>query len=73
MAPDISKVDTNRHLNQGLPAWYFRNKVLRWLLHGNSLSDPEDLLIPFRGTTGSIFVGQPQPRSGFNFLLQCFP
>jgi hypothetical protein len=28
MAPDISKVDTNRHLNQGLPAWNFRNMVV---------------------------------------------
>jgi hypothetical protein len=23
--------------------------VFRWLFHGNSLSDPEDLLIPFCG------------------------
>src|SRR5271154_6316395 len=37
MAPDISKVDSDRHLNLGLSAWDFRNGVLRWLLHGNSL------------------------------------
>ena len=33
MAPDISKVDTDRHLNLRLSAWNFRNST--------------DLLIPF--------------------------
>src|SRR5271154_1660085 len=41
MAPDIAKVDANRHLHLGLSAWDFRDEVLRWLLHGNSLSLPE--------------------------------
>jgi hypothetical protein len=53
MAPDIAKVDANRHLHPGLPAWDFRDEVLRWLLHGNSLSLPGDLLIPFSGTNTS--------------------
>ena len=38
MAPDIAKVDADRHLNLGLPAWNFSDEVLPWLLHGNSLS-----------------------------------
>ena len=37
MAPDIAKVDADRDLNLGLPAWNFSDEVLRWLLHGNSL------------------------------------
>jgi hypothetical protein len=37
MAPDIAKVDTDRDLNLGLPAWDFSNEVMPWLLHGNSL------------------------------------
>jgi hypothetical protein len=37
MAPDIAKVDADRDLNLGLPAWDFSDEVLRWLLHGNSL------------------------------------
>src|ERR1700735_5107661 len=37
MAPDIAKVNTDRDLNLGLPAWNFSDEVLRWLLHGNSL------------------------------------
>ena len=28
MAPDISKVDTDRHLDSGPSAWDFRNEVL---------------------------------------------
>jgi hypothetical protein len=40
MAPDITKVDADRPLGLGLPAWDFRNEMLRWLLHGNSLSLP---------------------------------
>jgi hypothetical protein len=34
MAPDITKVDTNRRLDLGLSTWNFRDEVLRWLLHG---------------------------------------
>jgi hypothetical protein len=34
MAPDIAKVDADRHLDLGVPAWNFSNEVLRWLLHG---------------------------------------
>ena len=37
MAPDVAKVDADRDLNLGLPAWDFSDEVLRWLLHGNSL------------------------------------
>ena len=46
MAPDVTKIDPYRHLELGMPACNFSNGVLRWLLHGNSLS-PKDLLIPF--------------------------
>jgi hypothetical protein len=38
MAPDVAKVDADRDLNLGLSAWNFSDEVLRWLLHGNSLS-----------------------------------
>jgi hypothetical protein len=34
MAPDISKVDTDRHLDPSRSAWNFRDEVLRWLFHG---------------------------------------
>jgi Iron-containing alcohol dehydrogenase len=34
MAPDISKIDTDRHPNPGMPVWNFRDKVIRRLLHG---------------------------------------
>jgi hypothetical protein len=46
MTPDITKVDTDRHLNPRLPAWNFRDEVLRRFFHGNSLS-------PFRKTCSS--------------------
>jgi hypothetical protein len=46
MAPDIAKVDTDRDLNLGLPAWNFSDEVLRWLLHENSL-------LPLRRTYSS--------------------
>jgi hypothetical protein len=39
MAPDIPKVDPNRHLDPGTAEWNFRDKLMRWLFHGNSLSD----------------------------------
>jgi hypothetical protein len=38
MAPDIAKIDPDRYLELGLPAWNIGNEVLRWLLHGDSLS-----------------------------------
>ena len=34
VVPDISKVDTDRHLNPGLSAWDVCDEVLRWLFHG---------------------------------------
>src|SRR5258708_38025941 len=34
MAPNISKVDSDRDLDPSRPAWNFRDEVLRWLLHG---------------------------------------
>ena len=48
MAPDISKVDTDRHLNPGPSVWNFRDEVLRRVFHGNSLS-------PARKTCSSHF------------------
>jgi hypothetical protein len=54
MGPDISKVDTDRHLDLSRSAWNFRDEVLQWLFMGNSLSDPKDLLIPFSGTNPEI-------------------
>jgi hypothetical protein len=48
MAPDISKVDTDRHLNPRSSALNFRDEVLRRVFHGNSLS-------PFRKTCSSHF------------------
>jgi hypothetical protein len=47
MAPNISKIDADGHLNPGLSAWDFRDEMLRRVFHGSSLSDPKDLLIPF--------------------------
>ncbi len=49
MAPDIPKIDADRHPNLGVAAWNFRDEVFRWLFHGDSLSDPRDRLIPFFG------------------------
>jgi hypothetical protein len=49
MAPDIPKIDSDRHPNLSDAVWNFRDELLRWLFHGNSLSDPKDLLIPFFG------------------------
>src|SRR5579862_1299053 len=31
MAPDIPKIDSDRHLNLGDAAWNFRDEVLPWL------------------------------------------
>jgi len=31
----------------------FCDELMRWVFHGNSLSDPKDLLIPFIGKFGS--------------------
>jgi hypothetical protein len=41
VTPDIAKVDPDRHLNLALPAWNFRDEVLRWLLHGQQSLRPE--------------------------------
>jgi hypothetical protein len=49
MAPDIPKVNPDRHPDPGTAAWYFRDEMLRWLFHGHSLSDSKDLLIPVFG------------------------
>jgi hypothetical protein len=49
MAPDIPKIDPDRHPNLGDAAWNFGDEVLRWFFHGHSLSDSKDLLIPFFG------------------------
>jgi hypothetical protein len=51
MAPDIAKIDPDRYLELGLPAWNIGNEVLRWLLHGDSLS-LKNLLIPFLVSSG---------------------
>jgi hypothetical protein len=54
MAPNIAQIDADRQLGLGTPAGYFCDEVLRWLLHGKqSLSDPEDLLIPFLVVNGN--------------------
>jgi hypothetical protein len=34
MAPNIPKVDPDRHPDPGDSAWYFRDKVLRRIFHG---------------------------------------
>ena len=47
MAPDIPKIDPDRHPNLSDPAWNFGDEVLSWFFHGHSLSDSKDLLIPF--------------------------
>src|SRR3984885_4247917 len=52
MAPDIPKIDPDRHPNLGDAVWNFRDEVLRWIFHGDSLSDPRDRLIPFIGKLG---------------------
>ena len=72
MAPDIPKIDPDRHLNLGDAAWNFRNEVFRWLFHGNSLSDPEDLLIPFFGNFVSWFMLRPDIAS-LKLLPVCRP
>jgi hypothetical protein len=48
MAPDVPKIDADRHLNLGPPDGYFCNELMHCFFHGNSLS--EDLLIPFIST-----------------------
>ena len=61
MAPDIPKIDPDRHPNLGDAAWNFRDdEVLRWLFHGNSLSDLRDLLIPFFGKFGADRLKLPK-------------
>src|SRR6202035_3718379 len=72
MAPDISKVDTDRHLDPGPSAWNFRNEVLRRVFHGNSLS-------PFRKACSSHFSrlildrSSPQARVTGNHLFPFLP
>jgi hypothetical protein len=44
MAPDINKIPADRQL---VPAWYFRDEVMRCRLHGYSLVLPRGLLVPF--------------------------
>jgi hypothetical protein len=44
MAPDIPKIDPDRHPNLGDAAWNFGDEVLRWFFHGHSLSDSKNLL-----------------------------
>jgi hypothetical protein len=50
MAPDVSKIDIDRHPDLGLPVWNFRDEVMSCLFMGTSLLLEEDLLIPFVGT-----------------------
>jgi hypothetical protein len=59
MAPDVAKVDADRDLNLGLPAWDSAMRCCAGFFMGNSLSDLEDLLIPFVGTDHNA----RQPRS----------
>jgi len=59
MAPDIPKIDPDRHPNLGDAAWNFRDEVFQWLFHGNSLSDPRELLIPFLGNLKLFGVSGP--------------
>jgi hypothetical protein len=60
----IPKIDPDRHATLGDAAWNFGDKVLRWLSHGHSLSDSENLLIPFLGRH------QELTRSSFSLLIQ---
>ena len=54
MAPDIPKVDSDRHPDPGAAAWNFSDEAPRWLFHGHSLSDPKDLLIPVFGNSAHV-------------------
>ena len=65
MAPDIAKVDADRHPNLGLPVWNFSDEVLRWLLHGNSLS-------PFRKTCSSHFPLTMGNRQDLSSIYKIF-
>jgi hypothetical protein len=56
MAPGIAKIDPDRPLELGMPAWNFSNEVLRWLLHGNSLSPFERLARPISRQQASRFA-----------------
>jgi hypothetical protein len=60
MAPDIPKVDSDRHPDPGAAAWNFSDEAPRWLFHGHSLSDPKDLLIPVFGN----LLHQPVKKPG---------
>ena len=39
MAPDVPKIDADRHLNYGPPDGYFCDELMRWFFHGNSPSE----------------------------------
>ncbi len=67
MAPDVPKIDPDRHPSLGDAAWNFRDEVFRWLFHGDSLSDPRDRLIPFFGNFSHSLQPGPLPI----FTLPC--
>jgi hypothetical protein len=51
MAPDIAKVDADRDLNLGLPAWNFSDGGATLASSWEQSAPPaEDLLIPFIST-----------------------
>jgi hypothetical protein len=61
MAPNVAKVDADRQLYLGTLAGYFRDEVVRWLLHGNSL------LLLQRTCSSHL------PGLGKEFLVQSLP
>jgi hypothetical protein len=50
MAPDISKVDPDRHLGLRAAAWNFSDKVMRRLFHGKQSLRSEGPAHPIFGT-----------------------
>src|SRR5260370_1041135 len=56
MAPDIPKIDPDRHPNLGDAAWNFGDEVLRWFFHGHSLSDSKACSSHFSATSKSKFL-----------------
>ena len=72
MAPDIPKIDPDRHPNLGDAAWNFGDEVLRWFFHGHSLSDSKDLLIPFFGNFIShSAITAKGDQASHSFYLRC--
>jgi hypothetical protein len=57
MAPDIPKIDPDRHPDPGAAAWNLSDEVLRQFFHGHSLSDSKDRLIPVFGKVPSESSG----------------